>query len=186
MYSYFYGKIVDINEEEAVIDVHDVGYSFMFINKEDFKIGSTLKVFIHHVVREDGEFLVGFISKEEREVFNKLITVKGIGPRTAVTALRATNINALLNAISSSDVKFLKKLPGIGPKAASQIILDLKGKLVQSDADSFSWTPNQEQAIAAIKGLGFKTKEIEEVMKKLPQALSIEELIRECLRRLSN
>ena len=183
MYSYFYGKIVDINEEEAIIDVHDIGYSFRYIHESDFKIGTTLKVFLYHVVREDDEFLIGFINTEEKKVFEQLISVKGIGPRTAITALRDCSTTDFINAIATGDVKFLKKLSGIGPKAASQIILDLKGKLVSAET-KVSWTKDQEEAILALRSLGFKVKEIEEVLHKLPVTLSMEELIRESLRRL--
>ena len=183
MYSYFYGKIVDINEEEAIIDVHDIGYSFRYIHESDFKIGTTLKVYLYHVVREDDEFLVGFIDKEEKKVFEQFISVKGIGPRTAITALRDCTTEEFLKAISSGDVKFLKKLSGIGPKAASQIILDLKGKLVSVETKA-AWNKDQEEAILALRSLGFKVKEIEEVLQKLPTTLSMEELIRESLRRM--
>lgn len=183
MYSYFYGKIVDINEEEAVIDVHDIGYSFRYIHEENFKIGTTLKVFLYHVVREDDEFLVGFVDKEEKKVFEQFISVKGIGPRTAISALKDTTTEAFLNAISSGDVKYLKKLNGIGPKAASQIILDLKGKLVSHETKP-KWNKDQEETILALRSLGFKVKEIEDVLVKLPETLSMEELIRESLRRL--
>ena len=183
MYSYFYGKIVDINEDEAIIDVHDIGYAFKYVHESDFKIGSTLKVYLYHVVREDEEFLVGFINLEEKKVFEKLITVKGIGPRTAINALSGISTDDFLKAISNGDVKTLKKLPGIGPKAASQIILDLKGKLVSVE-EKATWNKEQEETILALRGLGFKVKEIEEVLKKLPTTLSMEELIRESLRRL--
>ena len=183
MYSYFYGKIIDIDEEEIVIDVHDVGYSFRYTKADDFKIGSMMKVYLYHVVREDEEFLVGFSSKDERVVFEKLISVKGIGPRTAINAMGAITTKDLLSAIEDGDVNKLKKLPGVGQKAASQIILDLKGKLVRSESSNL--TPEQEEATLALKALGFKVKEIQEVLKKLPSSLSVEECIRESLRRLS-
>lgn len=186
MYSYFYGKIIDINEEEVIIDIHDIGYCFKYIHESDYKIGSTLKVFLYHVVREDDEFLVGFIDKNEKKLFEQLITVKGIGPRTAINALRECTVDDFYNAISNGNVNFLKKLPGIGPKAASQIILDLKGKLVSVSNDKKEWNKDQEEAILALRSLGFKVKEIEEVLKKLPTTLSMEELIRESLRRLNN
>ena len=96
--------------------------------------------------------------------------------------VRITTEN-FLKEISEGDVKTLKKLPGIGPKAASQIILDLKGKLVSTEIKQV-WTKDQEETILALRSLGFKVKEIEDVLKKLPSTLSMEELIRESLRRL--
>ncbi len=183
MYSYFFGKIVDILDEETIIDVHDIGYSFLHLRKDDFPLGQTMKVYLYHVVREDDEFLVGFKTKEDRNVFEKLITVKGIGPRTAVSALSSVTTESFLEAISLGDLKFLKKLPGIGPKAASQILLDLKGKLVSNEEKS-KFNANQEEAILALRSLGFKVKEVEDVINRLPETISSEELIRESLRRL--
>ncbi len=184
MYSYFYGKIIDIDEEEVVIDIHDIGYAFKYIHKEDFRPGTLMKVYLYHVVREDEEFLVGFTSKEEKDVFIKLISVKGIGPRTAINALSAITVESFLLAIESGDVKKLKSLPGIGAKAASQIILDLKGKLVRPEQAEIL-TPEQQDAFDALRALGFKSKEIQEVLKKLPSGLAPEEVIRESLRRLN-
>lgn len=184
MYSYFYGKIVDIDGEDVIIDVHDVGYSFRYTKADSYRIGAVMKVYLYHVVREDEEFLVGFTSKEERNVFEKLISVKGIGPKTAISALGSISTEDFLKAIETSDVNRLKKLPGVGSKAASQIILDLKGKLVRNEEDSLN--KEQEEATLALKSLGFKTKEIQDVLKKLPSSLSVEELIRESLRRLRN
>lgn len=184
MYSYFYGKIVDIIGQNTIIDVHDIGYSFMHLKEDDFPLGNIVKVYLYHVVKEDDEFLVGFKTKEERDLFEKLITVKGIGPRTAVTCLSDVKSEELLNAINQGDIKYLKKLPGIGPKAAQQIILDLKGKLVNDDKNNSKYNKNQEDAILALKGLGFKTKEIEDIIARLPETLQSEQLISESLRRL--
>lgn len=183
MYSYFFGKIVEQNDDETVIDVHDIGYSFLHFKKDEFPLGQIMKVYLYHILKEDDEFLVGFCNKEERNVFEKLITVKGIGPKTALQALSATTIEGFYNAIETGNVKFLKSLPGIGVKAAGQIILDLKGKLVNND-DKNAFNKEQDDAILALRSLGFKIKEIEEVIKKLPDSLSCEELIRESLRRL--
>ncbi len=183
MYSYFNGKIVEINDEETIIDVHDIGYSFLHLRKDDFKIGQTCKVLLYHVVREDDEFLVGFKTNEDRNIFEKLISVKGIGPRTAVNALSAVTSEQFIEAITAKDIKFLKKLPGIGPKAAQQIILDLNGKLVINNLET-KWNKNQELAISGLHALGFKTKECEDVISRLPETLEVEELIRESLRRL--
>lgn len=182
MYSYFYGKIVDIIENTTVIDVHDIGYSFLHLRKDDFPLGQIVKVYLYHVVREDDEFLVGFKDKEERTFFEKLIGVKGIGPRTAINALSNSSTEKIIQAIKLKDVAFLKKLPGIGSKAAQQIILDLNGKLAIVEENKLN--NNQQDAQMALRSLGFKQKQVEDVLKNLPETLSSEELIRESLRRL--
>jgi len=189
MYYYLNGVIVDVNEEYAVIDVHGVGYKFFHINQNDYTIGEQMLVYTLHIVREDDELFVGFKDLRSKDVFTKLISVKGIGPKTAVGALQGIRIDDFLNMIASEDVKSLKKLPGIGPKAAAQIILDLKGSLAKDlneNAQTKKVVLNKEQEDAknVLKSLGFKVKEIEEVLEKLPTVLTASDYVNEVLRRL--
>lgn len=189
MYYYLNGVIVDVNEEYAVIDVHGVGYKFFHINQNDYTIGEQMLVYTLHIVREDDELFVGFKDLRSKDVFTKLISVKGIGPKTAVGALQGIRIDDFLNMIALEDVKSLKKLPGIGPKAAAQIILDLKGSLAKDlneNAQTKKVVLNKEQEDAknVLKSLGFKVKEIEEVLEKLPTVLTASDYVNEVLRRL--
>ena len=148
-------------------------------------------VYTLHIVREDNELFVGFKSLKEKEVFIKLIDVKGIGPKTAVNALKGISIDSFLNMIATNDIKSLKKLPGIGPKAAAQIILDMKGSLsaslLQNNTDvtkKIKLNKEQEDAKNVLKALGFKVKDIDEVLEKLPVVLTASEYINEALKRL--
>ena len=190
MYYYLKGKIVESNEEFAVIDVHDVGYEFMTINQNDFVVGEDVTVYTLHIVREDAELFVGFKTLREKEIFSQIISVKGVGPKTAVTALRGTTIDKFIAMIDTNDVKSLKKLPGIGSKVASQIILDMKGSLSTSVLTSeetvkkVKLNSEQEAAKNVLKALGFKAKEIDDVLAKLPEILTASEYINECLKRL--
>ena len=191
MYYYLKGKIVESNDEFAVIDVRDVGYEFLTINKSDFVVGEDMLVYTLHIVREDNELFVGFKSLKEKEVFIKLIDVKGIGPKTAVNALKGISIDSFLNMIATNDIKSLKKLPGIGPKAAAQIILDMKGSLsaslLQNNTDvtkKIKLNKEQEDAKNVLKALGFKAKDIDDVLEKLPEVLTASEYINESLKRL--
>ena len=191
MYYYLKGKIVESNDEFAVIDVRDIGYEFLTINKSDFVVGEDMLVYTLHIVREDNELFVGFKSLKEKEVFIKLIDVKGIGPKTAVNALKGISIDSFLNMIATNDIKSLKKLPGIGPKAAAQIILDMKGSLsaslLQNNTDvtkKIKLNKEQEDAKNVLKALGFKAKDIDEVLEKLPVVLTASEYINEALKRL--
>ena len=93
MYYYLKGQIVEVNDEFAVIDVNGVGYEFLIINKNDFNVGDYLLVYTLHIVREDDELFVGFKTIEEKNVFTKFISVKGIGPKTAINALKDTTID---------------------------------------------------------------------------------------------
>ena len=191
MYYYLKGKIVESNDEFAVIDVRDIGYEFLTINKSDFVVGEDMLVYTLHIVREDNELFVGFKSLKEKEVFIKLIDVKGIGPKTAVNALKGISIDSFLNMIATNDIKSLKKLPGIGPKAAAQIILDMKGSLsaslLQNNTDvtkKIKLNKEQEDAKNVLKALGFKAKDIDDVLEKLPEVLTASEYINESLKRL--
>ena len=191
MYYYLKGKIVESNDEFAVIDVRDIGYEFLTINKSDFVVGEDMLVYTLHIVREDNELFVGFKSLKEKEVFIKLIDVKGIGPKTAVNALKGISIDSFLNMIATNDIKSLKKLPGIGPKAAAQIILDMKGSLsaslLQNNTDvtkKIKLNKEQEDAKNVLRALGFKAKDIDEALAKLPVNLTASDYINECLKRL--
>ena len=136
------------------------------------------------------ELFVGFKTIEEKNVFTKFISVKGIGPKTAINALKDTTIDKFKEMIINEDIKGLKKLSGIGPKAAGQIILDLKGSLKQSSLSSIEsktkFNKEQEDAISVLKSLGFKGKDIEDILNKLPEVLSASEYVNEVLKRLGN
>ena len=190
MYYYLKGQIVEVNDEFAVIDVNGVGYEFLIINKNDFNVGDYLLVYTLHIVREDDELFVGFKTIEEKNVFTKFISVKGIGPKTAINALKDTTIDKFKKMIINEDIKGLKKLSGIGPKAAGQIILDLKGSLKQSSLSSIEsktkFNKEQEDALSVLKSLGFKGKDIEDILNKLPEVLSASEYVNEVLKRLGN
>ena len=180
MIYYLKGVINKVTDEYAVIDVNGVGYDFLFINKNDF--------YTLHIIKEDDELLVGFKDLESKEVFTKLISVKGIGPKTAITALKDTTIEKFVDMITHEDIKSLKKLSGIGPKAAGQIILDLKGSLKLSSLDIISPTKKlnkeQEDAKNVLKTLGFKPKDIDDILAILPDVLSADEYVNEILKRL--
>ncbi len=175
------GTIQEVEQESVVIDVNDVGYQVLVSHPQDFKIGQKILLYTYNVVREDENYLIGFSDVEERNVFLSLIKVKGLGPKTVIGALSATTPQDVINAISSNNVAFLKKLPGLGAKAAGQIILDLKGELTGSKGN-----PKQyEEVYDALKALGFKGAAIDRVLATInePNA-STEDILRIALSRL--
>ena len=182
MYFSFKGPITYIGEDYVVVEVADIGYQVFVSHISDYKLGEITKVYLYNVVREDEQYLAGFPSIKEKDAFVALISVKGIGPRTALTALSATNADDLFNAIAANNVTFLKKLPGIGGKAAAQIILDLKGQLATGTAAN----PDQyDEVKEALKSLGFKVKVIEDTLAQIsiPNATN-EEILRAALIKL--
>lgn len=184
MYYYLRGQIIEVNYDSIIIDVSGVGYHVLMSHPEVFYVNQNALVYISHIVREDEQYFVGFSSLREKDVFNKLINCKGIGPRTALGALRDITLDEFLYAIQTSDVKRLKKLSGIGPKAASQIILDLQGVLALGETTSSNkLNKAQEDAKAALKNLGFKVKDIEDCFKKIDDdSLTCEQYITQVLR----
>ena len=181
MYFSLKGKITHILDGRVVINVNNVSYEVLVAHDQDFSLNEEVTIYTHYVIREDEQYLVGFKSLDEKKAFLSLINVKGIGPKTAINALSATTANELFTAISANNITFLKKLPGIGAKAASQIILDLKGQLTSSKADIHQY----EQVRAALKSLGFKVKEIEDALARvsIPNGTN-EEILKEALRKL--
>ena len=175
------GKVALITHESVILDVRDVGYEFLVSHIDEYVIGEETLVYTYNVVREDENYLIGFKNIEEKKVFLSLIKVKGLGPKTVINALSATTPNDVINAISSNNVAFLKKLPGLGAKAAGQIILDLKGELTGSKGN-----PKQyEEVYDALKSLGFKGAAIDRVLATInePNA-STEDILRIALSRL--
>lgn len=177
------GKIAAIEEESVIIDVRDVGYQILVSHIDKFHIGDEVLVYTYNVVREDENYLIGFVDKEEKDVFMSLIKVKGLGPKTVINALSATTPSEVINAISSNNVAFLKKLPGLGAKAAGQIILDLKGELTGSKGN-----PKQyEEVYDALKTLGFKGAAIDRVLATINEpGATNEDILRIALKRLKN
>lgn len=175
------GVIHQVDNDSVVIDVNDVGYQVLVSHVTNYEVGQKVLLYTYNVVREDENYLIGFSDVEERNVFLSLIKVKGLGPKTVIGALSATTPQDVINAISSNNVAFLKKLPGLGAKAAGQIILDLKGELTGSKGN-----PKQyEEVYDALKSLGFKGAAIDRVLATInePNA-SIEDVLRIALSRL--
>lgn len=185
MFYSFTGPI-SYNDEKGVIaiDVGPIAYELLVAHPESFPLGSEKRVYVYEVYGEDEHYLVGFPTTLEKEAFLSLIAVKGIGPKTALGALSATSPEDLFKAIAASNVPFLKKLPGIGPKAAAQIILDLKGKLAEG-SPSKQGEKRYEEVASALKELGFKTKDIDAALSSINDpSLTDQELLREALRTL--
>lgn len=190
MLNYLFGQIAEIGIDYIVVDVNGIGYSLFVAHPNDFSKGETVQVFVFLQVKKDDMVLYGFKTKEEKRLFLRLIDVNGIGPKTVINMLTKTSTDALIQAIETSNTSYLKKLPGIGPKAAQQIILDLKGKLIFEHYDNKGkaiGTVNDEinDAKEALKNLGFKVSAIDAVLAELQnEQLTTEEYLRRALQLL--
>ena len=130
MFDYLKGKITKQLANYIVIDVNGVGYKVYTPNPYKFKENEETMVYVYNHIREDENSLYGFSSEEERDLFLRLIDVKGLGPKMAMPILATGSINGIIDAIDRENILYLKKFPKIGEKLARQIILDLKGNVV--------------------------------------------------------
>lgn len=179
MYSYIVGTLTEIEPSHIVLDNQGVGYLIVTPNPYSYTIGNSVKMFVHHHVREDQDTLYGFDTKEARRLFQDLISVSGIGPKSALSILASGKPEQIEYAIENQDVKFLTKFPGIGPKSAQQIILDLKGKL---DKKALEINVNQKDEVQeALLALGYSPSELKKVLSKIDPSLTIEKRIKQAL-----
>lgn len=166
MIAYIKGTIESIELDSIVVEAYGVGYQINFSKPERVSLGQSVQVYVYEHIREDEDTLYGFLSRPEKDLFTKLISVKGLGPKTALGILKAANYDAIIAAIEQQDITFIKSMPGIGAKTASQIILDLKGKLVQAENNNaVSSSKEMEDALEALKALGYKQSECTQVLK---------------------
>ncbi len=183
MYSYLKGAITEIEPGKITLDVHDVGYHIVVPNPYTFKLETTMKVFIYQHIKEDAHTLYGFENLEQKRLFESLLSVKGIGPKSALAVLAAAQVGEIIRAIETSDTKYLNRFPGIGPKAAQQIVLDLKGKLETSQMTIKSHH-QLDEVEDALRALGYKTREIERITKQLDAKKPTATLIKDALKLL--
>lgn len=197
MYEYISGTLAEIAPAYAVVDAGGVGY-FINISLNTFsqiERAERVKLFTHHIVREDVEMLYGFASKEERDLFRLLISVSGVGGNTARMIQSTYSPSELRNIIATGNAVLLKNVKGLGLKTAQKIIVDLSGKMIDlpsHDAASNALAASQhpeayDEALAALVMLGFAKAASEKVLQKVFKAdasLGVEEAIRSALKQL--
>lgn len=185
MYDYIKGTIVELKYNSIVVDNNGVGYLVYVSNPYAFEVGKEYKVYVYQQVKEDEEALFGFKTRDEKELFLKLISVKGLGCRMALPMFAVGSTQGIMDAIERENILYLKKFPKIGDKLARQIVLDLKGKLefigtgITDDV-----VETQEELQEALAALGYKEKEIKKVIEQVDENKTIEEQIKEALKLL--
>lgn len=181
MFEYIKGKITDIESNYIIVDNSDIGYKIYTASPYSFELDKEYIVYIYQHIREDENTLFGFKTKDDRNLFLKLIDVKGLGPKMALPMLATGSVSGIIDAIERENILYLKKFPKIGDKVARQIILDLKGKLVSSNEVSPSVN---DELVDALSSLGYKNSDIKKVVSKVDNTLSIEDQIKEALKLL--
>ena len=184
MFDYIIGKITDIKNNSIVLENNDIGYLIYVSNPYSYELDIKTKVYIYEHIREDENSLYGFKEEDEKELFLKLINVKGLGPKMALPMLATGSISGIIDAIERENILYLKKFPKIGEKLARQIILDLKGKLVLSKDVDNTVNQNEEELKEALLALGYKEKELKKVIVSVNKDNSLEDQIKEALKLL--
>ena len=199
MISYIKGILEDMSPGMVVVDNHGIGYQMMVpMRGESFpKIGQEIKIYTHMHVREDDVSLFGFLSKEEKEAFELLIGVNGIGPKVGLSVLSTLSVYELKMAVISEDVKTISKTPGLGPKGAKKLILESKDKLsfeeLEEDgvgAEIFDTSADSSDSvmitIEGLVSLGYSKSEAAIAVNKVEAAkdLTPEELLKKALKNI--
>lgn len=199
MISYIKGILEDMSPGMVVVDNHGIGYQMMVpMRGESFpKIGQEIKIYTHMHVREDDVSLFGFLSKEEKEAFELLIGVNGIGPKVGLSVLSTLSVYELKMAVISEDVKTISKTPGLGLKGAKKLILELKDKLsfeeLEEDgvgAEIFDTSADSSDSvmitIEGLVSLGYSKSEAAIAVNKVEDAkdLTPEELLKKALKNI--
>lgn len=183
MFDYIKGIITDIKGNSIVVENNGIGYLVYVANPYSFELDKESKVYIYQQITEDSNNLYGFKSLDEKDLFLKLISVKGLGCKMALPILAVGSIDGIKDAIERENILYIKKFPKIGDKLAKQIILDLKGKLNYTAVGNVSLETESELR-EVLLGLGYKDKEINSVIVKIDNTLSIEDQVKEALKLL--
>ncbi len=179
MIASLFGTIKSLKIDQLVIDVNGVGYLVNISSRTSgqLSLGRDAQIHTSMVVREDSLTLFGFLEVAERELFELLQTVSGIGPKVALAITQAMEISDLASAVKRRDENSISAIPGIGKKSAQRLILELEGKLDFAIKDisikELSW---REEVIDALVGLGFSRRQAESALNDLAASASAAEL----------
>jgi Holliday junction DNA helicase RuvA len=188
MIDFIEGQVAYVEADCVVVAANGVGYRIFSGNPFQYREGEArpVRIYTHHYVREDAIHLYGFATRNERDLFRKLLDVSGIGPKGALAMISAGTPGQIIAAVTQENIEFLTRFPGIGKKTAQRIILDLKDKLkafpvhekatVKVEGEPFAieeptlfhaFEEPKQEAMEALAALGYSQSEIQKVMKKI-------------------
>lgn len=160
------GRVIDVSLAWALVEVQGVGYRVNISPSvlTSLKVGEETFFYIHDHIREDSQDLYGFLSSSDLALFEKLLTISGVGPKVGMTLLAVGSAEVVRQAIMSGDLATLTSVPGVGKKTAQKIVLELKGQLVEPSGSS----PLDKEVLEALQGLGYTANQARDVVKQLP------------------
>ncbi len=182
MYGYINGKITEIDSSFVIIENNGIGYIVYVPNPYSYQLGNEYTIFTYTKVGEEEYTLYGFKTREQKELFLKLISVKGLGPKMALPIIATGTIDAIGEAIENENLNYLKKFPKIGDKVAKQMILDLKGKLNTINTGLFKKEDLSDELYEVLIGLGYKQADVKRVLNKVDTNKSLEDQVKEALK----
>lgn len=200
LYTYIKGIFIGIDKDYIIIENNSIGYK-IYVSGSTIaampKTGEDVLLYLEQIVREDFIGLYGFHTEEERDMFNKLLTINGVGAKACLSLLSISTVNNLKYAVLTGDEKLITRAPGIGKKIAQRIILELKDKFEADEfvakvtegsgsEDIFVQERNIAEAMGALISLGYSEKEAEKAIKASDKSESLESIIKECLKFLMN
>lgn len=174
MIGHLTGTVLAIEAEHCLVSTGGVGYK-VFATPDTLAglvPDSTTSLWTHLAVRENALDLYGFATREELRFFELLLTVSGIGPRSAISVLGIAHVETLRSAISQSDPGYLTKVAGIGKKTADKIVLELSGKVGIGSSDEPATRQGDEDALAALTGMGYTIHEAREALRAVPREIT--------------
>ncbi len=197
MFEYLKGEVAYKKPEYLALDVNGVGYKIYISLKtyDNVETGETKRIFIYNHIKEEEFKLVGFLEEKERNLFEMLLSVKGIGVSLALAIMSTFDIETIKDLVLQENYITLKKVPKLGEKKAQQIILDLKDKLKKLDIISMEKTSGsadyisiEDELIMALEGLGYNKKDIDKLINKeeIKEYKNIQQAIKETLKKIQN
>ncbi len=186
MIAYLKGSILSKDQKSVIINVGGVGYLVFLKNKDLSTVQNNefVEFFIHSYIKEDALDLYGFVNTEELAFFKQLISVSGVGPRTAMSVMSLADVQDLKRAITSGNPSFLQQVSGIGKKTAERLVLELKEKFIDDVATAGSLASTDQQVVDALVSLGYKEKEAIDMMTGLNPVGDLAEKIKQALKNI--
>jgi len=180
MIAYITGKVKSIHEKSIIVLVNGIGYEVFILARtaERLKQNQEIELSCVHVIKENAQELYGFATDREKAVFNLLLTISGVGPKSALNILNAATPDEITSAVINQDAVILEKVSGIGKKTAARIVLELKHKLATGISEEVAGRSHDIEVLEALEALGYQISEVRDFLREIDSSLSSEEKIK--------